>query len=91
LVETCAVLRARLATADWVNVDDTGARHHGANAVCTQIGNDTFAWFGTTGSKSRLNFPGLLRARHTDYVINDAALAYMHEHALAAHSAAGYT
>jgi transposase IS66 family protein len=83
LMETRAVLRAGLETADWVTVDDTGARHRGANAVCTQIGNDTFAWFGTTGSKSRLNFLDLLRAGHTDYVINDAALDYMRDHALA--------
>jgi hypothetical protein len=39
----------------------------------SQIGNDNFAWFNTTGSKSRLNFLALLRAGHTDYVINDAA------------------
>ena len=83
LDETREVLRAGLATAGWVTVDDTGARHRGANAVCTQIGNDTFAWFGTTGSKSRLNFLDLLRAGHTDYVVNDAALDYMREHALA--------
>jgi hypothetical protein len=83
LTETRAVLRTGLQTATWVTVDDTGARHRGANAVCTQIGNDTFAWFGTTGSKSRLNFLGLLRAGHTDYVINDAAVDYMREHALA--------
>ena len=83
LTESREVLRAGLETADWVTVDDTGARHRGANAVCTQIGNDTFAWFGTTGSKSRLNFLDLLRAGHTDYVINDAALDYMRDHALA--------
>jgi Transposase IS66 family len=83
LDETRAVLRAGLETAKWVTVDDTGARHRGANAVCTQIGNDNFAWFGTTGSKSRRNFLELLRAGHTDYVINDAALDYMHDHALA--------
>ena len=85
------VLRAGLETAEWITVDDTGARHRGANAVCTQIGNDDFAWsgarlratFGTTGSKSRLNFLELLRAGHTDYVVNDAALDYMREHALA--------
>ena len=77
------MLRAGLETADWITVDDTGARHRGANGVCTQIGNDNFAWFGTTGSKSRLNFLDLLRAGHTDYVINDAALEYMREHALA--------
>ena len=83
LAETREVLRAGLETADWISVDDTGARHRGANAVCTQIGNDDFAWFGTTGSKSRLNFLDLLRAGHSDYVINDAALDYMRDHALA--------
>lgn len=83
LTETRGVLRAGLEAADWVSVDDTGARHRGANAICTQVGNDNFAWFGTTGSKSRLNFLDLLRAGHTDYVLNDAALDYMREHALA--------
>jgi hypothetical protein len=67
-----------------VTVDDTGARHRGANAVCTQIGDDRFAWFGTTGSKSRRNFLELLRAGHTDYVINALALEYMREHGLSA-------
>ena len=83
LTETRDVLRAGLETADWISVDDTGARHRGANAVCTQVGNDHFAWFGTTASKSRLNFLDLLRAGHTDYVINEAALGYMRDHALA--------
>ena len=82
LTESREVLRAGLAVAAWVSVDDTGARHRGANAVCTQIGNDSFAWFGTTGSKSRQNFLELLRAGHTDYVVNDAALEYMREHGL---------
>jgi hypothetical protein len=83
LTETSEVLRAGLETADWVTVDDTGARHRAANAVCTQIGNDNFAWFGTTGSKSRLNFLSLLRAGHTDYVINQVALDSMRDHDLA--------
>jgi len=77
------VLRAGLTSAAWLSVDDTGARHRAANGVCTQIGNDHFAWFGATGSKSRLNFLHLLRAGHTDYVINAAALAYMRGRALA--------
>ena len=38
LAETREVLRAGLATADWISVDDTGTRHRGVNAVCTQIG-----------------------------------------------------
>jgi hypothetical protein len=79
------VLRAGLTSAAWITVDDTGARHKATNGFCTQIGNAHFAWFGTTGSKSRLNFLALLRAGHDDYVINAAALAYMRERALAAH------
>src|SRR3954453_13293032 len=42
LSETREVLRAGLQTARWVSVDDTGARHAGANAICTQVGNDRF-------------------------------------------------
>jgi Transposase IS66 family len=82
LDEARDVLRAGLAHAAWITVDDTGARHKAANGTCTQIGNDHFAWFGTTASKSRLNFLELLRAGHPDYVINAEARAYMRERAL---------
>jgi Transposase IS66 family len=83
LAESRDVLRAGLSSAPWITVDDTGARHKAANGFCTQIGNAHFAWFGTTGSKSRLNFLELLRASHGDYVINAEALAYMHHRSLA--------
>src|SRR3954462_1377808 len=82
LDESQDVLRAGLGHASWVTVDDTGARHRAGNGVCTQIGNDHFAWFGTTTSKSRLNFLELLRAGHGDYEVNAEALAYMRERAL---------
>ena len=68
---------------NWITVDDTGARHKAANGFCTQIGNEHFTWFGTTDSKSRLNFLELLRAGHGDYVINDQAIAYMRERHMA--------
>src|SRR3954471_20875118 len=83
LEEACEVLRAGLSTASWISVDDTGARHRHQNAVCTQLGNDHFAAFATTGSKSRLNFLDLLRAGHRDYLVNDEALAYMRQRHLA--------
>jgi Transposase IS66 family len=78
------VLRAGLETSPYVSVDDTGARHKAENGFCTQIGNDWFTWFGTRTSKSRLNFLELLRAGHTDYVLNDAAYGYMRKHSLSA-------
>ena len=83
LAESRDVLRAGLQTAAWITVDDTGARHAGKNGFCTQIGNDQFSWFGTRRHKSRLNFLDLLRAGHTDYVINQAALDHMRGRALA--------
>jgi len=83
--EAREVLRAGLASAAWITVDDTSARHKANNGFCTQIGNAHFTAFATTTSKSRLNFLSLLRAGHGDYVVNDAALAYMRERALAAH------
>jgi Transposase IS66 family len=85
LSEARDVLRAGLSSASWITVDDTGARHQAANGICTQIGNAYFAWFGTTGSKSRGNFLELLRAGHDDYVINAEAVAYMRQRALAEH------
>jgi transposase IS66 family protein len=70
------LLPAALAVSTYVEVDDTGARHRGHTGACTQIGNELFASFASTDSKSRLNFLGLLRGPHTDYVINEAAVAY---------------
>lgn len=84
VTEAQAVLRAGLETSPFVSVDDTGARHAGKNGFCTQIGNDWFTWFGTRSSKSRLNFLDLLRAGHTDYVLNDAAYRYMRKQSLSA-------
>src|SRR3954452_24143050 len=78
--EKDAILEVGLATARWVTVDDTGARHAGANEYTTHIGNDRFAWFATRPSKSRLNFLDLLRDPDPDYVINATALAYLVEH-----------
>jgi hypothetical protein len=63
LAEARDVLRAGLVSAAWITVDDTGARHKAVNGFCTQIGNAHFAWFGTTSSKSRLNFLALLARR----------------------------
>lgn len=45
---------------DHLHCDDTSARHRGRSAVCTHIGNELFASFTTTDSKSRLNFLRLL-------------------------------
>jgi hypothetical protein len=67
----------------YVQVDDTGARHQGRNGYCTHIGNEWFAWFESTESKSRINFLQLLRAGRADYVLSADAFAYMEGQGLA--------
>ncbi|WP_325291741.1 hypothetical protein [Thiocapsa sp.] len=54
----------------WISVDDSGARHQGRNGDVTQIGNDWFAWFAGTYSKSRINFLQLLQAGERCYSLN---------------------
>jgi hypothetical protein len=71
------ILRVGLENSSYVNVDDTGARHKGKNGYCTHIGNEWFAWFQSTGSKSRVNFLELLRSGGTDYALNCEAREYM--------------
>lgn len=68
---------------NYLQTDDTGARHQGNNGYCTYIGNDLFAWFESTESKSRSNFLRLLGAEHKDYVVNAGALEYMRRQGLA--------
>jgi hypothetical protein len=83
IAEDQDVLRAGLTTARWVTVDDTAARHARQDGVTTQIGDDRFTAFRTGTSKSRQAFLSRLRAGHGEYVVNEAALAYMRERALA--------
>jgi len=71
------ILRIGLKVSGYINVDDTGARHHGRNGYCTHIGNEMFAWFQSTNSKSRINFLELLRAGDNGYALNTDALEYM--------------
>jgi hypothetical protein len=75
--EKDGLLSTGLALSSYVTVDDTGMRHQGKNGYVTHIGNEHFAWFQSTYSKSRINFLELLRAGHGDYQINEDALAYM--------------
>jgi len=71
------LLQAGLEVSSYINVDDTGARHKGKNGVSTHIGNELFAWFSSTESKSRVNFLELLCAGSVGYRIDDVARDYM--------------
>jgi len=79
LAEKDQLLVTGLAVSRCITVDDSGARHQGNNGYVTQIGNDWFAWFASTGSKSRINFLQLLHAGDITYSLNEHALSYLRE------------
>ena len=71
------VLKAGLETATYIHTDDTGARHNGKNGYCTVIGNDDFAYFKSSNSKSRENFLEILQAGAQKYVLNEVSEVYL--------------
>lgn len=79
-LEKEAMLEPALQGAEYINTDDTGARHDGKNGYCTHVGGSLFSYFESTKSKSRINFLEVLRGKYADYVISDEALEYMFEH-----------
>ena len=74
---------AGLSVSHSIHTDDTGARHDGKNGYCTHIGNELFAWFSSTESKSRINFLSCL-GQGSDflYVLNAGAFTYMEQQKL---------
>ena len=81
--EKAAIKAVGLAVSSYVQADDTGARHRGKNGYCTYLGNEWFAWFASTDSKSRVNFLELLQSERC-YAVDAEALIYMAERGVAA-------
>ncbi len=78
--EKDTILKVGLEVSSSITVDDTGARHQNQNWVTTHIGNDLFAWFMTTKSKSRRNFLELiLQAGVLSWRVNKAAEEWWRE------------
>ncbi len=73
------ILKAGLSNPNFIQTDDTMARHNGVNGYCTQIGNEFFTWFESTQSKSRINFLELLTngVEKPLYTFNPIAIEYM--------------
>ena len=68
----------------YITTDDTGGRHLGNNGYVTHIGNEFFAWFQSSDSKSRINFLSILCGQQKGYRVNTIALDYMKEYKLPA-------
>jgi len=82
--EKDAILVAGLQVSRAITVDDSGARHQGKNGYVLHIGNELFGWFGSTGSKSRINFLEQLHAGTITTQVNEEALRYMQAQGLSA-------
>ena len=83
-IEKAALLKKGLHSTGYITTDDTGSRHQGKNGFVTHIGNEFFAWFQSSDSKSRINFLSLLRAGCDEYYLNEAAREYMEDNGLPA-------
>ena len=76
--EKAEILSVGLAVSQVLHTDDTAARHAGKSGYCTPIGNELFAWFSSTESKSRVNFLECLsQGVERRYVLNAGALEYL--------------
>jgi hypothetical protein len=75
--EKDSLLPAAREVSTYLQTDDTSAKHRGKGAHTLHIGNDLFASFFTTDTKSRVNFLKILLSPHPDYLFNNDALFYL--------------
>jgi hypothetical protein len=75
--EKDSLLPAARAVSAYLQTDDTSAKHRGKGGHTLHIGNDLFASFFTTDTKSRVNFLKILLTPHQGYLFNDDALFYL--------------
>jgi hypothetical protein len=75
--EKDSLLPAAREVSAYLQTDDTSARHRGKGGHTLHIGNDWFASFFTTDTKSRVNFLKILLWPHQDYLFNGDALFYL--------------
>jgi Transposase IS66 family len=71
------LLPAAREVSTYLQTDDTSARHRGKGGHTLHIGNDLFASFFTTDTKSRVNFLKILLTPHQGYLFNGDALFYL--------------
>jgi hypothetical protein len=75
--EKDSLLPAARAVSAYLQTDDTSAKHRGRAGHTLHIGNDLFASFFTTETKSRVNFLKILLSPHQGYLFNGDALFYL--------------
>lgn len=71
------ILSAGLKEADYVETDDTGAKHNHKNGYCTYLGGQHFSYYKSSQSKSRENFLSILLQGKEGYHVNDAMIWHL--------------
>jgi len=71
------ILSVGLKEAEYIETDDTGAKHRNKNGYCTYIGGQHFSYYKSTQSKSRENFLNILLHGKEGYHVNDAMLWHL--------------
>jgi hypothetical protein len=80
--EKDALLPAAREVSAYFHTDDTPSRHQGQPGHTHHIGNEFFASFTTTQTKSRVNFLQILCWPYEEYVLNSDTLFYLEYHGL---------
>lgn len=75
--EKDGLLPAAREVSSYLQADDTSARHRGRAGHTLHVGNDLFASFFTTETKSRVNFLKVLLAPQRGYLFDVDALIYL--------------
>jgi Transposase IS66 family len=75
--EKDSLLPAAREVSAYLQTDDTSAKHRGQGGHTLHIGNDLFASFFTTDTKSRVNFLTILLSPYQGYLFNNDALFYL--------------
>jgi hypothetical protein len=71
------ILSVGLKEAEYIETDDTGAKHRNKNGYCTYIGGEHFSYYKSTPSKSRENFLNILLQGKEGYHVNDAMIWHL--------------
>ncbi len=71
------ILSVGLKEAEYIETDDTSAKHRNKNGYCTYIGGQHFSYYKSTPSKSRENFLNIFLQGKEGYYVNDAMLWHL--------------
>jgi len=79
------ILSMGLKEAEYIETDDTGAKHNHKNGYCTYLGGAYFSYFKSSCNKSRENFLNILLQGKEGYQINDAMILHLIQRGVSDH------